>query len=1149
MYPAENSLSPISLQDNLSYWKEKLEGISVLELPTDFLRPAIQSSSTSKIDFSIEKELLEGLQQLSNQQGVTLFITLLSAYKVLLNRYSRQQDIAVGIANPIRKEVEAVSGCFTNILILRSEVTSNSEFMEFIQQVKVTTLEAYDHQDVTLRKVAETLVKKRDLGRNLLFQVMFIFQNVPPIPNEGIAEVEVSEGYESNISQCDLKFILTETVIGLKASAEYCTDLFKEQTILRMIGHYKELLGSIVKQPHQKIGLLFMLTAEEEYQLLVEFNDTNVDYPKDKTIVDLFEEQAAKTPEAIAVVFEEEQLTYKDLNKRANQLAHYLRSKGVKEETLVPICIERSLEMIIGILGILKAGGAYVPIDSDYPLERINFMLKDTGATVVISSKESSMKMQSRPDLHIIKLDEKLQALLDQPVNNVPTSLSPQNLCYVIYTSGSTGKPKGVMIEHQGLLDHCYGLIKSAQLNTCTSFALFSPLVFDAGHSIIFSSFFLGATLHILSNELIVDGEKLVLYLKNNSVDCIKIVPSVWLSYINGNNIVLSNKVMIFGGESFPEKILQHLVKLHFCGDVYNHYGPTETTIGKCIYKVDLQRSYTNIPIGKPFSNTHLYIVDQLNQIVPIGVPGELYISGEGVARKYLNRPDLTTEKFITNPFNSNTTARLYKTGDKARWIADGNVEYMGRIDEQVKIRGHRIEPGEIENVLIECKGVKQAAVLAYENKQGNKILVGYIVAERLFNKQTMITYLQGKLPEYMIPVMWVELERLPLTRNGKIDKKALSDSCNAEALNDIYVAPRNEAELALAKIWERVLEIEKVGIYDNFFEIGGNSIQAAQIFSIIRKKLGKNLPLSILFQAATIDQLAIYIIEKRTGIFWSSLVPIQPNGSKPPLFCLHAGAGTVLLYNSLSLHLGIEQPIYGLQAKGLNGTESPHTNIEDMATHYINEIRIVQPEGPYFLAGYCLGGILAFEIAQQLTRQMLKVALLVSFNGISPTSEQPLDPPIIEENGPESGVNFFHKITNHWKKFIPMNTKGKILYIIKISVRKLLTYNQQFYIRKLFYRFYISRNRPLPELLGKYYFLDTNHDIARAYKPKPYPGKMIIFRSPKIYVDPCLGWEGLVTGCIETCDIPGEHKDRRQIMNEPFIKYTAEKLNKYLIK
>ena len=874
-----NYLKGEVLEKKIKYWKEKLEGIAPLELPIDYPRPLVQGTSGSSIKFNIEKEQAEGLNKLSKQEGATLFMTLLAGLNILLQKYSGQEDISVGtpVANRMQQEIEGLVGFFVNTLALRSQVSGGQSFRELLQQVKGTMLEAYEHQEVPFEKVVEAVVKERDLGRTPLFQVMLVLQNTPDTGKVELGGLQLSgEPVATTTAKFELTFSINETASGLQGSVDYNTGLFKEETVAELVSHYKTLLGSIVQAPVEKISNLKMLGAEEEHQLLQTYNDTAVDYPRDKSITDLFEEQAQQTPEATAVLFEEEVLTYKELNERSNQLASYLRSKGVSAETLVPVCMERSAGMIIAILGILKAGGAYVPIDPEYPAERISYMLEDTAATVIVSSQAIKQKLQLITT-GIEVIDIASEEITKEKAGNPKIAINPNHLAYVIYTSGSTGKPKGVMVEHQAVLDHCFGLIKSAGLKECRSFALFAPLVFDAGHAIIFSSLFLGASLNVLSKEQITDGEKLTAYLQKHPVDCIKIVPSVWLSYSVENNKVLAKKVMIFGGEGFNLKIPGELKKLQYQGSAYNHYGPTEATIGKTIHTIDLQKSYTSVPIGKPFSNTRIYILDTWNQLVPAGVAGELHIAGEGLARGYLNRPDLTAEKFIQDPFSNKEGAGLYKTGDKARWNSEGEIEYLGRIDEQVKIRGHRVELGEIENELAQAAGVSQSAVQAIEDKQGNKILVGYIVAKESFDKEKTATQLRSRLPEYMIPGIWVAIEQMPLTPNGKINKKALPKPEAGDTGGTTYVAPMNKTEEKLAAIWQELLGIERIGTADNFFERGGHSLLAMRLVSSIRRQLGMELPVKSLFLHPTIAQLASYLQQSDAALMPAIEVKARP--------------------------------------------------------------------------------------------------------------------------------------------------------------------------------------------------------------------------------------------------------------------------------
>jgi amino acid adenylation domain-containing protein/non-ribosomal peptide synthase protein (TIGR01720 family) len=825
------------LEKKLSFWKEKLNGLTSFELPSDFVRPLIPTGNSDTVEFKLDKDLLLQLLTISQKHNCTLFMTLLAAFKVLIYRYTGHQDICIGtpVAGRQQQEIEGLIGYFLNTLALRSELKDDLMFHALLQHVKVVTLEAYGHQEVPFEKVVEAVVKERFLSKSPLFQILFVFQNTPEVSELNLGNLHISPyPLKHETSKFDLTLNLLETRNGISGVLKYSTDVFKKSSIERLLGHFTELLNSIVKDPHQKIGLLTMLPLSEEYHLLEEFNDTSVDYPRNKTAIDLFESQVLRTPNEIAVIFDGKSLTYQQLNDKANQLAHYLIDKGARIESLIPLCTERGLDMIIGLLGILKSGAAYVPMDPEWPEDRIDYVLGDTSAKLIICNKKVAGKCKKSNNETII-IDHDWPVINLQAARNPGVPMHPNNLVYVLYTSGSTGRPKGVMVEHQALLDHCFGLINLAELKTCKSFALFAPLVFDAGHALIFSSLFQGSALHILAKQLLEDGEKLESYLTTYSVDCIKIVPSLWLAYAEGGYYVLPQKTLLFGGEKFTLTALEHIRKCGFVGDVFNHYGPTETTIGKSIHKLDLKHDYVLVPIGKPFSNTSFYVLSNQLQLLPIGVAGELYIAGEGLARGYLNAPELTAQKFIHNPFSNDGSSLMYKTGDWVRWLEDGNLEYIGRLDDQVKIRGNRIEPAEIEVVLNSCDLVSQAIVVA-KSYQGSIHIFAYIKPKGFFDKPGIISYLKTRVTEVMIPTVWVELETIPLTINGKIDRKALPDSEGITDLKSQFVAPSTQIEIELAKVWKDVLGIEKIGVYDNFFELGGDSIMSIQIVSRARR-------------------------------------------------------------------------------------------------------------------------------------------------------------------------------------------------------------------------------------------------------------------------------------------------------------------------
>jgi amino acid adenylation domain-containing protein len=753
-----------------------------------------------------------------------------------------------------------------------------------------------------------------------------------------------------------------------------------------MIGHYKQLLQSIVAEPGQKTGLLQMLTQDEEYQLLVEFNDSAADYPKDKTLVDLFEEQVGKTPDNIALLFENEQWTFRELDERSNQLAYYLRSKGVREESLVPLCIERSMQMVVGILGILKAGAAYIPISPEYPSARIDYILKNLNAPLIVCSAKSKEGITDSNQYEFIEMDESLQILDSQPQNNIKTGLKAHHLAYIIYTSGSTGKPKGVLVEHQSIVNYLLTNIDSYIIRSEEGSGSFIHMsfTFDASLAPLFMPILSGKSIVIASNES-TEAFKDPLFLKHAPYDFINLTPShlqLLKEIIISEDILLARKLVI-GGEALQ---LNHINFLNeACKDIeiVNEYGPTEATIGCLSFPFNITDAYkfTNgkIPIGSPMPNTRCYILDKNRCLVPIGVGGELYVSGEGLARGYLGLPELTAEKFIPDPFSSGS--RMYSTGDICRWMPDGNIEYLERKDNQVKIRGYRIELGEIENALQGCDLVKNSAILAREDKEGYKQLIGYIVPNKIFDPEGITTYLKKILPEYMVPGLWMEIQQLPISLNGKIDKNALPEFDISELLKKQYMAPGNEAESALAEIWQESLGIERIGINDNFFELGGHSLMAVQIITKTEQKLGKKLPLSILFKHPTIHSLLSFIEVANVDTTRKSLVPIKASGTKAPVYIIHGSGLNVLNFSNIALHVDAGQPVFGLQAKGLDGSEDPLDDMKEIARSYIKEIIEHNPTGPYAIAGYSFGGYVAVEMRNQLELMGKKVKMLAIFD------------------------------------------------------------------------------------------------------------------------------------------------------------------------
>ena len=883
------------LQSQLSYWQQQLkEAPALLSLPTDRPRPAVQTFVGAHQQFALSVELTQKLTKLSQEQEVTLFMTLLAAFDTLLYRYTGQSDIVVGapIANRNYGEIEALIGFFVNTLVMRTNLEGNPRFSELLTRVRLMAMDAYSHQDLPFEMLVEALQLERDLSYTPLFQVVFGLQNAPNSQVELTGLTVSPLVVESVTAKCDLTLAMENTGNGLVGVWEYNTDLFDTGTIERMTGHFVTLLEGIVANPLERISQLPLLTAVEQQQLLIEWNDTQVDYPQDKCIHQLFEEQCLRTPDAVAVVFENQQLTYHELNCRANQLAHYLQSLGVGADVLVGLCVERSLEMIVGILGILKAGGAYVPLDPEYPQNRIQFMLKDSGTSVLLTQSflldQLPIAEQQNP-CQVICLDQ--ESFSSELTDNPSPQSTSNNLAYVIYTSGSTGRPKGVMIEHQALVNLSLAWCKTFQVQSQSRLLQFGSFSFDLSAAEIATTFVSGACLYLPNIETLLPSQVLVDFLADHKISHSFLSPSA-LSVLPQATLPDLQYLSVGGEASSAELVERWGTGRRF----FNAYGPTESTVAATI--AICQPNGKKPPIGRPIANAQIYILDKYLQPLPIGVPGELHIGGAGLARGYLNRPELTQEKFIPNPFDNSKfkipygnakgrqNSKLYKTGDLARYLPDGNIEYLGRIDNQVKIRGFRIELGEIEAVLSQHGDVQASCVIVREDITGDKRLVGYIVPQKEVKPTVseLRQFLKAKLPEYMVPNAFVILDSLPLTPNGKIDHRALPTPDLHRELKHKYVAPRTPVEEMLAQIWAQVLKVEQVGIEDNFFTFGGHSLLATQLVSHIRNIFQVELPLRELFAAPTIAELMPLIQHLQQQDLELTSPPILPRAENAEL-------------------------------------------------------------------------------------------------------------------------------------------------------------------------------------------------------------------------------------------------------------------------
>jgi len=1123
------------LQAQIAYWKEQLAGTpAVINLPTDHLRPTVQTFRGAHQSLVLPRQLQEGFKALSRQEGATEFMTFLAAFKVLLYRYTSQDDLIVGtpIANRNRLEIEGLIGCFVNALVLRTDLSGNPSFRELLRRVQKVCLGAYSHQDLPFDRLVEELHVKRDLNRNPLFQVMFVLQNASlrTVEQSGLILSPV-EG-DSETAHFDLTLQIADVDQGLTAVLVYNTDLFEAATIARMLGNFQALLEAVIADPDRRLSDLPLLTETERQQLLVEWNGTQADDPHDLCIHQLFEAQVERTPDAIAVVSETEQLTYAELNRRANQLAHRLRALGVEPEVLVAICLERSLEMIIGLLGILKAGGAYVPLDPAYPNERLFFMLKDAQVPVLLT-RERLVARLAEQDAKVICLDSGWAAIACGSEANPDCSTRPENLAYVVYTSGSTGQPKGVLVSHGSIAGHCQNVQNYYELAPHDAVLQFASLSFDVSLEEILPTLIAGARLVIMGADVWHPAE-FHRKVSEFGLTVLNLPTAYWQELARewaGVAELVPNiqaRLFIVGGDTMLPDVLKLWQQTPAISiRLLNAYGPTETTITATAFEVacrpDENTLYQRVPIGRPLAGRAIYILDQHGNPVPIGVHGHLHIGGAGLARGYLNRPDLTASTFIPDPFSGDPGARLYKTGDLARYLPDGNIEFLGRADHQVKIRGFRIELEEIEAVLAQHPAVRDAVVLAREDTPDEKRLVAYVVADAMADE--LRRFLEDKLPESMVPAVLVLLDTLPAMPNGKVDRLALpAPDRSRPELEKAFVAPRDDLELQLAHIWEEVLGVRPVGVRDNFFELGGHSLLAVRLFALIEKRLGRKLPLTAVFQGATVEHLAGLLRQKAGPGPQSSLVAMQQGGSKWPLFLVHPAGGHVFPYTRLAQLLGADQPCYGLQAMGLEDTQEPHTRIEDMAAYYIQALQTVQPTGPYLLGGWSMGGVVAFEMAQQLHAQGQLVALLAMIDGRVPSPDATFPE---EESEAISLVERYFGIS-----FGPMESLSELPKDEPLA----------FMLEQAKSAGLVPAELDVSE--GHRFVKHLRRDLSATqdYELNLYPGRITFFKASETLEgtssDPTMGWSEWATGGVEIHVVPGNHAN---LMYEPHVEVLAK--------
>ncbi len=1177
------------LDAQVSYWKKHLAGAPpVLELPTDHPKPAIQTYRGARQSQVLPKRLVHALQALSQREGSTLFMTLLAAFTTLLHRYTGQDDILVGspIASRNSVELEGLIGCFVNTLVLRTDLSGDPSFRTLLRRVREVTLGAYAHQNLPFEKLVEALQPERDLNRHPLFQVMFALQNAPMPVLEPRGLTVSHLAIEKGTAKFDLAVFMTDSEEGLEGVWEYKTDLFEPATIGRMLGHLRILLEGIVAHPEQPISTLPLLTEREQDQLLMGWNDTQAEYPKVSCVQQCFEVQVERTPDAIAVVCDEERLTYRELNDGANRVARVLVEQGVGPDVVVALLAERGVNMLTAMLGIFKAGGAYLPLDPRQPSDRLGQMLQGSGTPLVLAALQCLAALTRALESRTLGKEVQAVAIEDlirsEPCGaNPPPRSTPDHLAYVIYTSGSTGTPKAAMMQQNGMLNHVYAKITDLKLAETDIVAQTASQCVDISVWQCLAPLLVGGRVHVFNDDVAQDAGRLVEEVQQAGVSILETVPSLMRMMLEeverrgpSGPDLSALRWLISTGEALPWALCRRWLSHYPHVPVLNAYGPTECSDDVTHYASHSAPATgaTRTPIGHPIRNMRLYVLDGRLQPVPIGVPGTLYIAGDGVGRGYLNQPVLTAAVFLPNPFRGEPGTRLYETGDVVRYLPDGDIEFLGRVDDQVKIRGFRVELAEVEAVLRRHPAVLQAVVVTREDHDKaagvpmadrhaeapgaeiprptstGKRLVAYLVPvrEEAPSGHELRRFLKTKLPEYMVPSDYVWLDTLPLTTSGKVDRKALPAPDRSRPVReDGFVAPRTAVEEALARTWAEVLKVAHVGVLDDFFELGGHSLLAVRLFAEIEKEFGKRLPLSSLFQDATIAHVARLINDGNRSTGQPTVVAIQPRGSKLPFFCVHEFFGDVLCYMNVARHVGHDHAFYSLQARGLDGLEEPLTDIETMAAYYIEKIRTVQPEGPYALGGLSSGGVVAFEMAQQLRAMGETVALVA----------------LLDSAVPNSG---YDKVTLSWGclrdllKDLPSwlwgfwqlsGSQRFDLMRLKISVAK----------AKLGARWRRSDDGPsqdysttlIEEMGDLFQFSEEHRKVAGAqyralsqYRPRMYPGRLTLFRArmqPFLSShDPEKGWGRLAAGGLDIRVIPGNHLG---MLQEPHVRVLAAQL------
>ena len=1104
------------LTRELGFWKQTLEGAPMLQLPLDHPRPQRRTSRGAFVPLTLPPDLMASLRALARDEGATLSLVMLGALEVLLARISGQNDVVVGtpVANRNQLASESLIGTLVNTLPLRFQVDTDATFSQLLRSLRETSLAAWAHQDVPFERIVSELQVERSAGQSPLFQVMYDFQN-SPMPDRGSGNLRLRPMlFSPGASQFDLSLFILDTELGNAAGVAYSTELFEAGTIERFCAHYLRILEAVAARPRTQVSRIPLLSAAERAELLAQ--PQSREPPPRELVHRLFEAQVQRTPDAPAVIDAQGTLSYKQLDQLANGLARQLREAGAGPGERVAVFLDRSRRVVTALIATLKTGAAYVPLDPRYPADRVAYLVEDCAPKVVITSEPLRGLLAVPAQVQVVNVQQ--VAPEDAPPTPAPATDSP---AYLIYTSGSTGRPKGVEVPHFAVANFLRSMAREPGLTAKDRVLSVTSISFDIAALEIFLPLCNGASVQVAPGTVTSDGFRLAQLIDSSGATVLQATPSTYRLLLEAGWEGRKDLRIFVGGEALPRELADKL--LDRGSELWNLYGPTETTIWSSVQRVTPGPGA--VPIGHPIDHTALYILDANGEPVPRGVAGELYIGGAGVATGYFRRPELTAERFLADPFAPG--GRMYRTGDAARLRKGGEVDYLGRLDQQVKIRGHRIEPGEIEQVLRENAAVRDASVIAREDRPGAIRLVAYYLLNSPVPQADLRELCRRRLPEHMVPSAFVELQAFPLTPNGKLDRKALPkppDDGDEAAVTAERIAPRDQLEEQLAAIWQDVLGRGAPGVRDSFFRNGGDSLLAVRLFARIQQRLGVELPLALLAEEPTIEHLAASIretpSESKKLPTYRYLVPLQTRGSRPKLFCVHGAGGNVLNLPEVARALGPEQPFYGLQASGVDGKTDAQPDIEAMAAAYLAEVRAVQPHGPYFLAGYCGGGIVAYEMARQARAAGETVASLILIDLRSPGSTVPRS-----------------RLSEWWRKLAKENV-GAIWRRAEAKVAR----DWHDVRGGLLVRLYRYFGKQLPFELRDRWLTDTFLRKAAAYRVEPYPGKLVVFRAHEDKSNPAadLGWGRFALGGVAAYEVPGDH---HTLTHDPNVQVLAAQL------